>query len=267
MNYNLENRVALVTGGSKGIGAAVVRQLASEGAKVYFCARASRQFSELEKELCEKKYNVTGIVADVRKSEDIAAVFSMISGENEQLDILVNNVGGAMRYGNFFELTESDWTDCFDFNVMTVVRFVRSAYPLLKKSQLKRIINVSSITGLQPGFYNPHYSITKSAVINLSKHLSKIFAKEQILVNTVCPGPVHSDAWENNVHNFKNIYNNSFQEAWDKLERDEIKKIPLGRVGEPEDISACITFLCSAGSNWITGSVFHINGGKLDVAL
>tara|TARA_B110000003_G_C16647700_1_gene532792 strand:+ start:3012 stop:3821 length:810 start_codon:yes stop_codon:yes gene_type:complete len=259
----LVGKVALVTGGSKGIGASIVKKLAQEGARVYFCARESKSFYELEKQSKQKGFIVKGIIADVTKINEIKRIFLIIKKDIGILDILINNVGGAIRYGGFFDLEDKDWINTFEFNVLPVVRFVKEATPLLKKSNLKRIVNISSIVSIQPGFYNPHYSLTKSAIVNLTKHLSKIFAKDKILVNVVCPGPVHSSAWDENINNLSKIKNSSFNKEWEIMENEESKKIPLGRVGEPEDISGIVNFLCSKDSSWITGSVFHVNGGKL----
>lgn len=264
---SLNKFVALVTGGSKGIGAAIVKDLAKKGAIVYFCARESKEFTNLIKESLKNNYQVIGIIADVNKKEDIDNIYSTIKLNHGKLDILVNNVGGAIQYGSFFELDDETWTDVYNFNVLTTVRFVKGAYELLLKSNLKRIINISSIVGIQPGFFNPHYSITKSAIINLSKHLSKILAKDKILVNVICPGSIHTEAWIDNVKAIQIKNNISYQEAWENLEEEEIKKIPLGRVGEPEDISSAVIYLCSEGASWITGSILNINGGKISTAI
>ena len=180
-----------------------------------------------------------------------------------KLDILVNNVGGPGKMGGFNDLTDVDWKNAFDLNVMSLVHFVRAADPHLRKSNCGRVINISSISGVQPGTFNPHYTITKAATINLSKYLANYFVEDNILVNVVCPGPVHSESWEENVRRQATERNTTLEDARQKIEQEESIKIPLGRVGEGADVAGLVAFLASDKASWITGSCFHVNGGKL----
>jgi 3-oxoacyl-[acyl-carrier protein] reductase len=182
------------------------------------------------------------------------------------LDILVNNIGGAIRFGGFEDLNDDDWMRAYEFNLMSQVRFTRAALPYIRRSTLKRVINVSSIKAQQPGFYNPHYAVTKAAVVNLGKHLANILAKDKILVNTVCPGPVHSESWESNIAKIASERSISAEESRRAVETEEAAKIPLGAVGEPEHVAAIVALLASPSSAWTTGSCFHVNGGKMMAA-
>ena len=199
MDLQLKNRFALVTGGSKGIGASIVRHLAREGVKVVFCARPSEAMASLEAQVRAEGGSCEAMSVDVFDPIAVANVVEAAAALWGGLDILVNNVGGALRFGSFADLADDDWMRSYEFNVMPVVRFTRAALPHLRRSTLRRIINVSSISALQPGSYNPHYAATKAAVVNLSKHLANVLAKENILVNAVCPGPVHSESWQENI--------------------------------------------------------------------
>lgn len=263
MDLQLQNRIALVTGGSKGIGAAIVRQLTREGARVVFCARHSQAMTSLEAEIRAEGGTCVGMPVDVFDPIAIASLVDAASAQWGGLDILVNNVGGALRFGSFYDLEDDDWIKSYEFNVMTVVRFTRAALPYLRRSTLRRIINVSSISALQPGSYNPHYSVTKAAVVNLSKHLANVLAKENILVNAVCPGPVRSASWQENIR--QNALKLGLNEAEfaTQFEMEESKKIPLGRLGKGEHIASVVALLASPLSDWTTGSCFHLNGGKL----
>jgi 3-oxoacyl-[acyl-carrier protein] reductase len=267
MNLQLKNRVALVTGGSKGIGASIVRQLTLEGVRVIFCARPSTAMSALAAEITAAGNVCEALPVDVL---DAAAVTTAVEAAARQwggLDILVNNVGGALHFGGFEELSDDEWTRAYEFNVMSVVRFTRAALPHLRKSSLRRIINVSSTSALQPGTYNPHYTVTKAAVVNLGKLLANVLAKENILVNTVCPGPVRSESWQENIRHVAHERGITETAAAAAVEKEESAKIPLGVLGEGDQIASVVALLASPVSAWTTGSCFHVNGGKMSAAL
>ena len=266
MELELKGRVAIVTGSSKGIGKAIALSLAAEGAHVAICAREKDPLLLLQKEIEGRGGSVVAIPADVTKAESIQKIISQTIDRFGKLDILINNVGGVKKFGGFFELTDNEWKEAFELNVMTVVSFIRQSMPWLKKSISPRVINISSISGVEPGFSNPHYNITKAAIINMSKHLANVLVKDKILVNVVCPGPVHSSSWSNNVQNIAENRNIPYEKAWEEFEEQESAKIPIGRVGEGSDISDLVVFLSSDKASWITGSCFHINGGKLKSA-
>ncbi|MEI6916347.1 MAG: SDR family oxidoreductase, partial [Armatimonadota bacterium] len=131
------------------------------------------------------------------------------------------------------------------------------------QSPAARIINISSISGIEPGFYNPHYTVTKAATINLSKYLANQLTPDGVLVNVVCPGPVYSDSWDRNVQRIADMRDIPLHEARELVNKEEELKIPLGRIGTGNDVAALATFLASDQADWITGSCFHVNGGKL----
>ena len=266
MDPSLKDRVVLVTGGSKGIGAAIVRKFAQEGATTAFCARQSDELAALETEMRSSGANCFAIPTDVFKADEIEKCVNAVAEKWGRLDLLVNNVGGALRFGAFEDLSDEDWLRTFEFNVLSVVRFTRAALPHLRRSPLRRIINVSSISAVQPGLFNPHYSSSKAAAVNLGKHLANVLAKENILVNTICAGPVHSDSWDQNIKYVAAQNGITEIQARAKMEISEAAKIPLGIVGEGEHIASAVIFLASPGSAWTTGSCFHINGGKLSTA-
>lgn len=263
MDLGLRGRVAIVTGGSKGIGRAIAKSLAGEGVNVVICARGTEALASVRNEIEKSGGNAVAVPAD---ATDTKAVHSVVAAAVERfggLDILVNNVGGAGRFAGFPELTDDDWMDAFKLNAMTMVHFVRAALPSLRKSLAARIINISSISGIQPGSYNPHYTIAKAAVINLSKYLANQLASDRILVNVVCAGPVHSHSWDMNVQRIADIRNITLDEARNQVEAEEASKVILGRVGKGDDVAGLVSFLASDKAAWITGACFHVNGGKL----
>ena len=265
MDLQIKDRIALVTGGSKGIGASIVRKLAKEGAKVIICARPSAAMTELEKEVRATGGACIAMPLDVFDAVALGKLVNDAAAYWGGLDILVNNVGGAIKFGGFEELSDEDWMRAYEFNVMSMVRFTRAALPYLRKSEFKRIINISSISASQPGSYNPHYTVTKAAVINLSKHLANVLVKDEILVNTVCPGPVHSDSWE------EIYYEPLLKEEFQKIEARALVEARNNEnsawgLGEGEQIASVVALLASPLSDWTTGSCFHVNGGKMSNA-
>ena len=261
MKLALGGRVALVTGGSKGIGRAIAQALAEEGARGAVTARGAEALRKAAQEL--SAWNVLAVAADATDQKAVDSAVQRVVDAHGGLDILVNNVGGAGKFGGFTDLQDADWRNAFELNVLSMLHFVRAAEPHLRKSRCGRIINISSISGLQPGAFNPHYAVTKAATINLSKSYANYFVNDRVLVNTVCPGPVHSDSWDANVTRLAVERGIPVEQARLQVEREEAAKIPLGRVGEGEDIAGMVAFLASDKAGWVTGSCFHVNGGKL----
>lgn len=261
MSRTLTGRIALVTGGSKGIGRAIALALAEEGAQVAVTARGAEALQKVAEEVPSAR--LLTVAADATDQGSVDSAVNQVIEVHGGLDILVNNVGGAGTFAGFTDLTDADWRHSFDLNVLSMVHFVRAAEPHLRHSKNGRIINISSIAGVQPGLFNPHYTVTKAATINLSKFLSNYFVKAGVLVNVVCPGPVHSDSWDGNIRRLALERGIEFEDARQQVEREESAKIPLGRVGEGADIAGLVAFLASDKAGWITGSCFHVNGGKL----
>src|SRR5262245_56246248 len=253
MPLELEGRTALVTGGSKGIGRAIARSFARHGANVVVTSRSNTSPED----------GITAITADATDSEATRRAVAMTAERFGGLDILVNNVGGVEKIRGFLDLQKEDWIEAFEQNVMSVVHAVQHALPLLKKSRHGRVINISSITGVEPGMLVPHYCATKAAVINLSKHLANALASDQILVNVVCPGQVLTEARGKLAEFMAETEGLSIAAAIEKIDTQGASRIPLGRIGAADDIAELVTFLASDRASWVTGSCLHIDGGKL----
>ena len=162
----------------------------------------------------------------------------------------------------FSSLERDDWLDAFQLNVMSVVDYVQASLYWLKESSAARIINIASISGVEPGVLNPNYSCSKAAVINLSKYLANQLAKDNILVNVICPGQVATDARMRHAEFIAGQEGVSIDEARRKIDQVGADRIPLGKIGESEDIASLVLFLASEKAKWITGSSYQINGGK-----
>lgn len=263
MDLGLKDKVAVVTGASKGIGRAVAVSLAREGVKVVIAARGQEALSATEKEIHSFGGEVFMVRADVTAAVDVQNLAATTVRHMGRIDILVHNAGGAERFSDLDGLNDEDWGRAYDLNLLSAVRLTRAALPELRKSSLPRIIFISSVSGLQPGGYNPHYAAAKAAQINFSKYLSNTLARDKILVNTVCAGPVHSHSWDMNVSHVAELRQKDVETVRREFEAQEAAKVPLGRVGEPEDVASVVTFLASVQASWITGSCFHVDGGKI----
>lgn len=263
MNFLLTHRVALVTGGSKGIGKAIAEAFLREGAQVIITARDEKQLLAAADEI---KKEWQGMVApyalDARDSAGIKKTAEDIKEKFGKIDILVNNVGGVERFGGFFDLTDEDWRAAFELNFLSAVFFCRAFFPLLKLSDAGRVVNISSLAAHQPGFFNPHYAAAKAALLNFNKFMSNAFAKDNILVNAICPSTVKGGGWERNIADRASRESLSLKEAARLMEEEENKKSPLGRMVSLEDVAQCALFLASPLNNSVTGSVIDIDGGK-----
>ena len=264
MNLSLSRKVALVTGSSHGIGKAIAIALANEGASVILVGRNVHALGAVRKEINDA--TLFGAYArwcevDVMRPADIKTMFG---GEFfGRLDILVNNVGGPLKFGKFENLTDEDWLNDWNFNFMSMVRFTREAIPLLKESGNGRIINISAVPARQPGVFNPHYAASKAAMLNLSKYLANTLAKDNILVNAICPNTLEGGRWDVNVSNRAMSDGISEADAAGKMVAEEFKKMPLQRMGTPEDVANLVLFLASDKAKYITGTVISVDGGTV----
>lgn len=272
MDPGLSGKVALVTGSSRGVGKAIALALVKEGASVIICARGSgailETLMELEKFKAESAY-ASAWYCDVNNPFYIKDWFktSGLLSKFGKLDILVNNVGGPLRFGKFEDLTDEDWADDWNFNFMSMVRFTREAIPWLRKSGNGRIINISAVPARQPGMFNPHYAASKAAMLNLNKYLANTLAKDNILVNAICPNTLEGGGWHVNVADRASRDGISKEDAAGKMLAEEFKKMPLQRMGTPEDVANLVAFLASDKAKYITGAVINVDGGTVRSAI
>ncbi len=253
MDFGLQDRVAIITGASYGIGRAIAENFLREGVKVALCARNREQLDQAARELDSE---VLTIQADMTQLADIEKLFAAAEERFGRLDILVNNAGGT-HLSQLLDLPDEAWQENIDANLFSVLRCSRLALPRMREQRWGRIINVSSIFGKQPGGRMIDYNATKAAVISLTKTLADEVAKDNVLVNVVCLGPVWTPLWENAAK----IINPEDPDGM--IEGFAQANIPLGRFGRPEEIASLVTFLASERASFITGAAYDIDGGMV----
>lgn len=237
--------------------------LARAGATVLVCARCAVEVAALRDAMIGEGLRAIAVQADVTDAAAIVHLADALDREKMgRLDILVNNVGGAPRFGQFAELSDEDWYDTFTLNVMSGVRLSRCFLAALRRSTGGRIINIGSLSALEPGGSNPHYCASKAAQLNFSKYLAGALARDRITVNTICAGPVQSAAWDRLFDQRSADSKSPRSEIERETLAREIGKIPLGRLGRAEEVAQLVAFLASDAGAWITGAAFVVDGGK-----
>ncbi len=257
----LVKRVALITGASQGIGKAIARALGEAGMTVVLCSRRRAMLNSVKKEFEDYGIIAHIAVADVAQSDQVKKIFKTIIKKLGRLDVLVNNAGSTGTFGGFFDLADADWHAAFNANFMSAVYCVREAIPLLKKAEHPRIINISAVPARQPGVFNPHYSASKAALLNLNKYLATLLAQDAILVNAICPGTIIAENWYERARHRAERMQIPLETAMTMMKNEDERKSPLGRLGTPEDVAAVASFLASPHAGFITGACIDVDGG------
>ena len=238
-----------MAGSTGGIGRATAALLAAEGARVITCGRAE--------------------APGVGEAEHVAADLSQpgeperVVAEAGELDVLVNNVGYAEQR-DFLAVTDEQWEEVWQLNVMSYVRAIRAAVPGMKERGGGVIVNVSSTAGKRPSTGMPDYSVTKAAVLSLSRLVADLYARDAIRCNAIAPGPTATEAWLGDGGLADQQAKRSGKSREEVLEAVG-KGRPLGRLAEPEEIAAVIAFLCSDRASYVTGAAWSADGGTVPI--
>ncbi|MED6120948.1 hypothetical protein PIB30_025574 [Stylosanthes scabra] len=245
--WSLQGLTALVTGGSQGIGYAIVEELAGLGAKVHTCSRNQAQLNESLHQWSTKGYHVTASVCDMASRAQRQELIAKVSGLfNGKLDILVNNVGTNI-IKETTEITEEDFR--FLVSVESAFHMSQLAYPLLKSSEAASIVMISSVAGVvSVDMRGTIYSATKGAINQLTRNLACEWAKHNIRTNCIAPGPIKTTLADKHLKEVK-------------VMSGFLSRTPLGRIGEAEEASSIVAFLCMPGASYITGQIICVDGG------
>ena len=256
MNLGLQGKIALVTGGSHGIGLATGRALADQGCNVAICARSADRLNEAAGDLKSRGVEALGVAADVLILDDIERVMKTVIDTWGTIHILVNNVGGGGRWGSpvVEETSEDVWIDVYNKNAMAAVRFTRLAIPFMRKQKWGRVVTIASIHGHEGGG-QPWFNMAKSAQISFMKTLAMThyLVREGITFNTVAPGSIMipDTGWEKVSREAPELFAK-------KLDED----FPMNRLGRPEEVAAVVAFVCSEKATLLNGATIVVDGGE-----
>lgn len=256
MDLRLKGKYALVTGATHGIGKAIALALADEGCNVAVCSRNIERVRETVKELEKKQVECLGIKADVTAEQDIKKTMKKVIEKWGTIHILINNVGGGGRWGSEIveETEERVWLEVFNKNALSSIRFTMLAIPFMRQQKWGRVVTITSIFGREAGG-RPWFSIAKAAQTSLMKSLAKLhyLAKEGITFNSVAPGAIMIP-----------------DTGWGQLAKEnprELKEfikreLPLGRLGNPEEVANVVVFICSEKANLLNGASIPVDGAQ-----
>lgn len=261
MDLELKDKVAVITGGSVGIGLAVAQALAAEGVHLVLCARNRERLYQVAEDI-EQEFSVkvVGIQADVSKQEDIRSLVGQIEDQYRAIDILINNAGVGSNE-TILEASDEKWQYYWDLHVMAAVRLSRALIPLMQKNGGGVILNNSSICAKQPLYYEPIYNTTKAALSMFSKCLAQEAIQYNIRVNTVNPGLIMTPDWIKTATQLGEKEGLTAEQYLDQLAKEYT---PIGRFATPEELAKFFVFLCSPAASYSVGSTYYVDGGWLN---
>ena len=245
---NIAKKTAIVSGGSKGIGKAIAMKLAQAGANVVICSRKKENLDSAANEAELNGLTLIPIECNTSNNESIQSVVDHTIEKFDRVDVLVNNAAANPYYGPILNSEDSHWDKIFDVNVKGYFNFAKACSDTMIANNSGKIINVASIAAKTPLEGLGVYNISKAAVVMLTKVLAKELGEHNIQVNTLAPGLIKTDfskaLWEN-------------EDTYNKI----VKSIPQGKMGSPDDISGMALYLASEASDFVTGSIFTVDGG------
>jgi 3-oxoacyl-[acyl-carrier protein] reductase len=260
MDLALKNKVALITGGSVGIGLAVAEGLAAEGVNLILSARGEDRLQTETRRLSEKfGVKVVGCSGDVAKPADVQRLLETADREFRGVDILINNAGTGSNE-TIVEATDDKWQYYWDLHVMAAVRLARGLVPLMRKRGGGVVLHNASICAVQPLWYEPIYNVTKAALMMFSKTLALEVVKDNIRVNCINPGLILTPDWIKTAKQLTADKGGDWQGHLDAVAKEHA---PIARFGSAEELANFFVFLCSDRASYSVGSTYFVDGGML----
>ena len=250
----LKDRVAIITGGAKGMGRGMALKFAEEGCSVAIADIAIKEAEEAVAEIKKKGGNGLAIKCDVTNGQQVGETVDKVVKKYGKIDILVNNAGGIAPHVPIEDLTEEAWDRVLALNLKSDFLFCKYVVPHMKKRKYGKIINLSSIGAVQPPAHEIHYNTAKAGVLGFTWDLATALAPLYITVNAILPGPVRTSFYDHNIGSFTEEQKDTFFAALGK-------KVPMQRAGTPEDLAGAALFLASELSAYITGQILYVSGG------
>lgn len=262
MEFGIKGKVALITGGDSGIGRATAKLLADEGVKIALLDKTTDQLQETVKEV-RKVGEACAIKADLRNLAEVKVAKEQVVQEFGTVDILVNCAGITGATGEFLEISDDDWYEALEVDLMAAVRVCRAFIPLMRQSGWGRVVLVASEDAVQPYTDEMPYCAAKAGVLNFAKNLSKAYAKEGVLVNSVAPAFIATPMTDAMMKQRAEKLGTSFDEAIATFLKEKRPHLELQRRGKSEEVAAVIAFLCSQQSSFVVGANYRVDGGSV----
>jgi 3-oxoacyl-[acyl-carrier protein] reductase len=266
MDLGLSGRTCAVTGASSGIGRETAHRLCAEDADVLLVARSEERLIEAADECGREGGRAAYLALDVTAEDAGERIVAEATERFGQLDVLVNNAGTAQRR-DLDDVPDEDWYAAFELNVMAPLRAMRAAVAPMAERGWGRVVNISSSAGKRPSAATPEYSVAKAAELSLSRLFADRYAKQGVLINAICPGPVASELWMGPgglLEQTKELSGAASRE--EALEAIAAQR-PIGRLAEVAEIAAAIVFLCSEQASYVSGSAWSVDGGTVQVII
>ena len=270
MDLGLKKRACVVTGASRGIGRETARLLCAEGANVLLVGRHEERLAAATEEAASAGADAGGrsesLPLDVTDEDAGEKMLAAARESFGALDVLVNNAGAA-QWRDLDDIPDEDWRAQYELNVMAPLRAMRAAAPPMAERGWGRIVNVCSTAGKRPSAAMPEYSVAKAAELSLSRLFADRYAKEGVLVNAICPGPVEGDLWMEPGGLLDQSLRMSGAESREEALATAGSKRPIGRLAEVSEIAAAIVFLCSERASYVSGAAWSVDGGTVQVII
>jgi NAD(P)-dependent dehydrogenase (short-subunit alcohol dehydrogenase family) len=255
LDLGLKDKVAIVTGGSRGIGKACAGELLAEGACVVLVSKDAAVNAAAAREL-GKADRVLGVPTDLADDKAIAAMVAQAAEKFGRIDILVNSAATVIPQ-DFFKMADGDLSALLEQKFNPAARCIRHAVPHMRKRKWGRIINISGLAGRQPHYPVVPAALNNSAMLNLTKALAAELAKDNILVNAVVPYIINTERQDDTMREWAQTTGQSEAE----VRQQRVSRLPVGRMGRPEEVSAVVAFMASERSSYVVGTAWYVDGG------